>query len=80
MFVHSVSRFDFYFLKKRAHWEVITYLDCKSLRFLLSSQNYLWFNIGSVDSFEHNLEVAQQEMGLNSTQKVPVIYMSEIDE
>ncbi|TNN74947.1 AFG3-like protein 2 [Liparis tanakae] len=40
--------------------------------------NYLWFNIGSVDSFEHNLEMAQQEMGLDS-EKVPVFYSSESD-
>ncbi|CAL1604014.1 unnamed protein product [Knipowitschia caucasica] len=41
-----------------------------------SQVNYLWFNIGSVDSFEHNLEVVQQEMKLECT-KVPVIYSSE---
>lgn len=44
-----------------------------------SEVNYLWFNIGSVDSFEHNLEMAQQEMGQDSTQKVPVFYSSESD-
>uniref|UniRef100_A0AAX7TPW9 AAA+ ATPase domain-containing protein n=1 Tax=Astatotilapia calliptera TaxID=8154 RepID=A0AAX7TPW9_ASTCA len=41
--------------------------------------NYLWFNIGSADSFEHNLELAQQEIGLDSIQKVPVLYSSESD-
>uniref|UniRef100_A0A7N6FCX6 AAA+ ATPase domain-containing protein n=1 Tax=Anabas testudineus TaxID=64144 RepID=A0A7N6FCX6_ANATE len=45
-----------------------------------SEVNYLWFNIGSVDSFEHNLEMAQQEMGLNSTQKVPVLYTRKSDD
>ncbi|XP_019126013.1 AFG3-like protein 1 isoform X2 [Larimichthys crocea] len=44
-----------------------------------SEVNYLWFNIGSVDSFEHNLEMAQQEMGLDCTQRVPVFYTSESD-
>ncbi|KAM9409771.1 mitochondrial inner membrane m-AAA protease component AFG3L1-like isoform 2-T2 [Pholidichthys leucotaenia] len=44
-----------------------------------SEVNYLWFNIGSVDSFEHNLEVAQQELGLDATNKVPVLYSSESD-
>ncbi|XP_041809918.1 AFG3-like protein 1 isoform X2 [Chelmon rostratus] len=44
-----------------------------------SEVSYLWFNIGSVDSFEHNLEMAQQEMGLDSTEKVPVFYSSESD-
>lgn len=43
-----------------------------------SQVSYLWFNIGSVDSFEHNLEVAQQEVDLECT-KVPVIYLSETD-
>uniref|UniRef100_A0A665T3R7 AAA+ ATPase domain-containing protein n=1 Tax=Echeneis naucrates TaxID=173247 RepID=A0A665T3R7_ECHNA len=33
-----------------------------------SEVSYLWFNIGSVESFEHNLEVAQQEMGLDPPQ------------
>lgn len=42
-------------------------------------QNYLWFNIGSVDSFEHNLEVAQQEMELDPSRKVPVFYSTESD-
>ncbi|XP_037835742.1 AFG3-like protein 1 [Kryptolebias marmoratus] len=44
-----------------------------------SEVSYLWFNIGSVDSFEHNLEMVQQEMGLDSTQKIPVFYTSESD-
>ncbi|XP_029000049.2 AFG3-like protein 1 isoform X2 [Betta splendens] len=42
-----------------------------------SDVDYLWFNIGSIDSFEHNLEMVQQEMGLNSKKKVPVLYTSE---
>ena len=42
-------------------------------------KSFLWFNIGSVDSFEHNLEMAQQDMGLDSTQRVPVFYTSESD-
>lgn len=42
-------------------------------------QNYLWFNIGSVDSFERNLEMAQQDMGVDPTQRVPVFYSSEND-
>lgn len=42
-------------------------------------QNYLWFNIGSVDSFEHNLEVAQRQMGLDPSQRVPVYYSTESD-
>ncbi|XP_070694023.1 mitochondrial inner membrane m-AAA protease component AFG3L1-like [Pempheris klunzingeri] len=44
-----------------------------------SEVSYLWFNIGSVDSFEHNLEMAQQDLGLDPTQKIPVFYSSESD-
>uniref|UniRef100_A0AAQ5XIL2 AAA+ ATPase domain-containing protein n=1 Tax=Amphiprion ocellaris TaxID=80972 RepID=A0AAQ5XIL2_AMPOC len=44
-----------------------------------SEANYLWFNIGSVDSFEHNLDIAQQEIGWDSTHKIPVLYSSESD-
>ncbi|XP_033972863.1 AFG3-like protein 1 [Trematomus bernacchii] len=43
-----------------------------------SEVSFLWFNIGSVESFEHNLETAQQEMGFDS-QRVPVFYSSEND-
>ncbi|XP_015229058.1 PREDICTED: AFG3-like protein 1 isoform X1 [Cyprinodon variegatus] len=44
-----------------------------------SEVNYLWFNIGSVASFEHKLDMVQEEMGLDSTQKIPVLYTSESD-
>uniref|UniRef100_A0A3Q1GD48 AFG3-like protein 1 n=1 Tax=Acanthochromis polyacanthus TaxID=80966 RepID=A0A3Q1GD48_9TELE len=44
-----------------------------------SEANYLWFNIGSVDSFEHNLDIAQQEIGWDPTHKIPVLYSSESD-
>uniref|UniRef100_A0A673YEU2 AFG3-like protein 1 n=1 Tax=Salmo trutta TaxID=8032 RepID=A0A673YEU2_SALTR len=44
-----------------------------------SEVSYLWFNIGSVETFERNLELAQQEMGLDITHRVPVIYGSESD-
>ncbi|XP_063045062.1 AFG3-like protein 1 isoform X2 [Engraulis encrasicolus] len=44
-----------------------------------SDVNYVWFNIGSVETFERNLEMAQQEMGLEPLRKVPVFYTSESD-
>ncbi|XP_047195420.1 AFG3-like protein 1 [Hippoglossus stenolepis] len=44
-----------------------------------SEVSYLWFNIGSVDSFEHNLKMAEQEIGLNPPHKVPVFYSTESD-
>lgn len=39
----------------------------------------LWFNIGSVDSFERNLEAVQREMHLEPQQFVPVVYKTEMD-
>ncbi|KAM6979605.1 mitochondrial inner membrane m-AAA protease component AFG3L1-like [Aplochiton taeniatus] len=44
-----------------------------------SDVSYLWFNIGSVETFERNLELAQQEMGVDSTHRVPVVYNTESD-
>lgn len=42
-------------------------------------QNVIWFNIGSVDSFERNLENAQIEMSVEPPNFVPVIYKTEIE-
>lgn len=42
-------------------------------------QSVLWFNIGSVDSFERNLENAQMEMNIEPPNYVPVIYKTEIE-
>ncbi|XP_013116732.1 AFG3-like protein 2 [Stomoxys calcitrans] len=39
----------------------------------------LWFNIGSVDSFERNLENAQIEQGVEPVNFVPVIYRTEVE-
>ncbi|GAB6021062.1 AFG3-like protein 2 [Chamberlinius hualienensis] len=41
--------------------------------------NVLWFNIGSVDTLERNLENAQLEMDVDAANHVPVIYKSEMD-
>jgi len=38
-----------------------------------------WFSIGSVDTFERNLELAQREMGLDSSRAVQVTYKSEME-
>ncbi|XP_078254211.1 mitochondrial inner membrane m-AAA protease component AFG3L2 isoform X3 [Rhinoraja longicauda] len=40
---------------------------------------YVWFNIGSVDTFERNLESAQQEQGIEGESRVPVVYSTESD-
>lgn len=39
----------------------------------------LWFNIGSVDTLERNLEAMQRETGREAQEMVPVIYKSEFD-
>ncbi|UYV81156.1 AFG3L2 [Cordylochernes scorpioides] len=45
----------------------------------IDGNNILWFNIGSVDTFERNLENYQLEMNIESTNFVPVVYKSEMD-
>uniref|UniRef100_A0A8C8R6C1 AFG3 like matrix AAA peptidase subunit 2 n=1 Tax=Pelusios castaneus TaxID=367368 RepID=A0A8C8R6C1_9SAUR len=40
---------------------------------------YVWFNIGSVDTFERNLETAQQELGIEAEKRLPVLYATESD-
>ncbi|KAM9481752.1 mitochondrial inner membrane m-AAA protease component AFG3L1-like isoform 1-T1 [Clarias gariepinus] len=44
-----------------------------------SEVSYLWFNIGSVDTFERNLEQAEQELGLEDLRKLSVLYTTESD-
>uniref|UniRef100_A0A669CJQ5 AFG3-like AAA ATPase 1 n=1 Tax=Oreochromis niloticus TaxID=8128 RepID=A0A669CJQ5_ORENI len=43
------------------------------------SLSYVWFNIGSVDTFERNLETAVLELGMESTHRPAVVYSSESD-
>ncbi|XP_072219341.1 mitochondrial inner membrane m-AAA protease component AFG3L2 isoform X2 [Leuresthes tenuis] len=40
---------------------------------------YIWFNIGSVDTFERNLETAQYELGIEGENRLPVVYSAESD-
>ncbi|TRY53833.1 hypothetical protein DNTS_002790 [Danionella cerebrum] len=42
-------------------------------------QQFVWFNIGSVDTFERNLETAQLELGIEGENRVPVVYAAESD-
>lgn len=39
----------------------------------------LWFNIGSVDSFERSLENAQVELNLEPANFIPVVYKTELE-
>ncbi|XP_067905351.1 mitochondrial inner membrane m-AAA protease component AFG3L1-like isoform X2 [Heterodontus francisci] len=41
--------------------------------------SYVWFNIGSVDTFERNLENVQQEIGIESANRAAVVYITESD-
>lgn len=45
----------------------------------VNSNSTLWFNIGSVDTFERNLENIQLEMNTEPANFIPVVYRSEID-
>ncbi|XP_062843278.1 AFG3-like protein 2 [Trichomycterus rosablanca] len=40
---------------------------------------YVWFNIGSVDTFERNLETAQLELDIQAENRLPVVYSTESD-
>ncbi|XP_021564238.1 AFG3-like protein 1 [Carlito syrichta] len=44
-----------------------------------SSEKFVWFNIGSVDTFERNLESAQWELGIEPTNQAVVVYTTESD-
>ncbi|XP_019713229.1 AFG3-like protein 1 [Hippocampus comes] len=41
--------------------------------------SYVWFNIGSVDTFERNLETAHLELGMETSRRPAVVYSSESD-
>nr|XP_057922875.1 AFG3-like protein 2 isoform X2 [Doryrhamphus excisus] len=43
------------------------------------AEGYVWFNIGSVDTFERNLESAQYELGIEGESRLPVVYSTESD-
>uniref|UniRef100_A0A8C5C4X5 AAA+ ATPase domain-containing protein n=1 Tax=Gadus morhua TaxID=8049 RepID=A0A8C5C4X5_GADMO len=44
-----------------------------------SDGGYVWFNIGSVDTFERNLEAAHMELGLEPSHRIAVVYSTESD-
>uniref|UniRef100_A0A665TF42 Si:ch1073-174d20.2 n=1 Tax=Echeneis naucrates TaxID=173247 RepID=A0A665TF42_ECHNA len=45
----------------------------------MTVQSYVWFNIGSVDTFERNLETAHMELGLEPSHRATVVYSTESD-
>jgi len=42
-------------------------------------QGAVWFNIGSVEAFERNLENAQLEMNIEPANFVSVVYKTEME-
>lgn len=42
-------------------------------------QSTLWFNIGSTDTFERNLENAQIELNMGPENYIPVVYKNELE-
>lgn len=42
-------------------------------------QSFVWFNIGSVDTFERNLQAAHVELGLEPSHRAAVVYSTESD-
>ncbi|KAJ8252559.1 hypothetical protein COCON_G00218710 [Conger conger] len=69
----------------RALVERLEVIDKKYVRVIMVRADdpldagYEWFNIGSVDTFERHLETAQQELGMEPSQRVSVIYSSSRD-
>ncbi|KAM6217995.1 mitochondrial inner membrane m-AAA protease component AFG3L2 [Rhynchocyon petersi] len=57
------------------HFDRVTFIPGKSP----VDGQYVWFNIGSVDTFERNLETLQQELGIEGENRVPVVYIAESD-
>merc|ERR1719204_1697111 len=45
----------------------------------IGSREVLWFSIGSVDTFERNLESVEQELGIDPSRAVPVLYKSQLE-
>ncbi|XP_075228639.1 AFG3 like matrix AAA peptidase subunit 2 [Lycorma delicatula] len=45
----------------------------------VNGSSVLWFNIGSVDSFERNLENVQIDMNIEPPNFIPVIYKTELE-
>ncbi|XP_057322368.1 AFG3-like protein 2 [Microplitis mediator] len=46
---------------------------------IVDGSNTLWFNIGSADTFERNLQNAQLELNIEPQNHLPVVYKSEIE-
>ncbi|EFN79633.1 AFG3-like protein 2 [Harpegnathos saltator] len=47
--------------------------------YTVDSSDTLWFNIGSTDTFERNLENAQLELNIGPENYIPVVYKNEVE-
>uniref|UniRef100_A0A914HZ07 AAA+ ATPase domain-containing protein n=1 Tax=Globodera rostochiensis TaxID=31243 RepID=A0A914HZ07_GLORO len=78
----EISWKQFYtdFLEKN-NVERLEVVDNKWVRVITRepSQTISFFNIGSVDTFERSLSQAQQHLGRETNEQVPVLYKSETD-
>ncbi|XP_077166728.1 mitochondrial inner membrane m-AAA protease component AFG3L1-like isoform X2 [Paroedura picta] len=78
----SWKHFVHYYLA-RGLVERLEVVNKQSVRVFLvpgaASEKYVWFNIGSVDTFERNLEMAQLELGIDIGHQVSVVYRTEND-
>lgn len=66
----------------RGNVERLEVVNNKWVKVVLSSavdSETLWFSIGSVETFERNLEHAQHELGIDPSRTVPVLYKSQAE-
>ncbi|KAI9274587.1 peptidase family M41-domain-containing protein [Phascolomyces articulosus] len=57
---------------------VRVYLRPEAVSLGISRQQQFYFSIGSVASFENNLEKAQNELGIPSNERIPVTFRDEV--
>lgn len=55
------------------------WVKVKQLNGSSNDPSVLWFNIGSVDTFERNLENIQLEMNIEPSNNVPVVYKTQFE-
>merc|ERR1719348_1602339 len=66
----------------RGNVEKLEVVNNKWVKVILNSgvdSEVLWFSIGSVDTFERNLDHAQSDLGFDTSRGVPVLYKSQME-
>jgi len=66
----------------RGNVERLEVINNKWVKIYLNSateSDTLWFSIGSVDTFERNLEHVQADLGIEQSRNVPVLYKSQME-